>query len=69
MQRMFMNKRRMAAMGCEFNWWMQHTKDCASKRSVANEAEATDLLHGKPESSDVGTLAKRRFAPANRAAV
>ncbi len=37
---------------------MQHTKDCVSKRSVADEIPVPDLLHGKPEGPDVGTLAK-----------
>jgi hypothetical protein len=37
---------------------MQHIKDCASRRSVANAAEAEDLLHRKPESHDVGALEK-----------
>jgi hypothetical protein len=37
---------------CGFNRWMQHTRNCASRRSVANETKTTDLLHGKPESPD-----------------
>ena len=37
---------------------MQHTRNCVSRRSVANETETTHLLHGNPESADVGTLAK-----------
>ena len=36
-------------------------KDCVG-RSVADEIPSPDLLHGKPESSDVGALAKRRIA-------
>ena len=42
-----------------FNRWMQHTRDCASRRSVADETKTSDLLHGKPESADVGALAER----------
>jgi hypothetical protein len=38
---------------------MQHTRDCVSRRSVADEAKTKDLLHGKPESVDVGALAER----------
>jgi hypothetical protein len=52
-------------VGCEFNRSMQHTRYCASRRSVADEAEATDLLHGKPEGHHVGPLAERGIAPAD----
>jgi hypothetical protein len=36
-----------------FNRWIQHTRGCVNRRSVADEAKATDLLHGKPESAYV----------------
>jgi hypothetical protein len=26
----------MSALGCGFNWWMQHTRNCISSRSVAS---------------------------------
>src|ERR1700759_1627468 len=31
------------------------TKFCVSRRSVADEAETSDLLHRKPEKTDVGS--------------
>jgi hypothetical protein len=40
-----------------FNGSMQHTRDCVSRRSVADEAKTEDLLHGKSEILDVGALA------------
>jgi hypothetical protein len=42
---------------------MQHTKHCESRRSVANEAKTTDLLHAKPESFNVGEMEERRISP------
>jgi hypothetical protein len=48
----------MAAVDCGLNWSMQHTRNCVSRRSVADEAKTPDLLHGKPESLDVGALAE-----------
>ena len=56
-------------MGLGFNRWKQHTRNCVSRRSVAGEAKTTDLLHGMPESAHVGTLAERRFSPADCPAV
>jgi hypothetical protein len=44
---------------CGFDRWMQQTRDCASRGSVANEAKTSDLLHRKPEGTDVGALAER----------
>lgn len=38
------------------------TKFCVSRRSVADEAETSDLLHRKPEKIDVGSLVKRRLS-------
>jgi hypothetical protein len=38
---------------------MQHTIDCVSRRSVADEAKTPNPLHGKPEGVDVGALATR----------
>jgi hypothetical protein len=38
---------------------MQHTKYFVSRRSVADEAKTSNLLHGKPENADVGALAER----------
>ena len=32
-----------------FNRWMQHTRNCVSRRSVADETKKTDLLHGEPK--------------------
>jgi hypothetical protein len=52
-----------------FNRWMQHTRDCASRRGVANEAKTENLLHGKPEGLDVGALAERGVASADRPVV
>src|SRR5947207_15507364 len=54
-----------AAFTCGFNRWKQNTRNCVSRRSVADEATATDLLHGKPEGAHVGALAERRFSPAD----
>jgi hypothetical protein len=48
---------------------MQHTRNCISRRSVADEAKTEDLLHGKPESVDVGALAERGVPSAYRAVV
>jgi hypothetical protein len=42
-----------------FNRWMQHTRNCVSRRSVADETKTSDLLHGKSESADVGALEER----------
>jgi hypothetical protein len=50
-------ERPVSSLG--FNRWMQHTRNCVSRRSVANEAKTEDLLHGKPEGADVGALAER----------
>jgi hypothetical protein len=47
------------AMRLGFNRWMQHTRNCICRRSVANETKAEDLLHGKSEGADVGALAER----------
>ena len=47
-----------AAIGCGFNWWMQHTSRYGSGRSVADEAQAAHLLLGKPEVIDLGPLAE-----------
>jgi len=52
-----------------FNRSMQHTRNCVSRRSVANEAKTEDLLHGKSESHHVGSLAERRISPADRPVV
>jgi hypothetical protein len=52
-----------------FNRSMQHTRDCASRRSVADEAKTSDLLHGKPEGANVGALAEGRISSADRPAV
>ncbi|MDZ4203103.1 MAG: hypothetical protein U1C96_13260 [Gallionella sp.] len=35
--------RKIPVLG--FNRWMQHTRNCVSRRSVANETETTYLLH------------------------
>lgn len=37
----------------------RNTYNCISSGSVADEAKTSDLLYGKPESTDVGALAKR----------
>jgi hypothetical protein len=37
---------------------MQHTRNCVSRRSVADEIQDTDQLLGGPEGLDVGALAK-----------
>ena len=42
-----------------FNRWMQHTRNCVSARSVADEAKTANLLHGKSESDHVGAVAER----------
>ncbi|MDP1682783.1 MAG: hypothetical protein Q8L39_13555, partial [Burkholderiales bacterium] len=52
--------RPMTPMQLGFNRWMQHTRNCISRRSVADEAKTKDLLHGKSEGADVGALARRR---------
>jgi hypothetical protein len=52
-----------------FNGSMQHTGDCVSRRSVADEAKTEDLLHGKSESVDVGALAERGVPSADRPVV
>jgi hypothetical protein len=52
--------------GGGFNRWMQHTKDCASSGSVADETAPPDLLQREAESADVGTLAKGRISPEDR---
>ncbi|WP_018076636.1 hypothetical protein [Thiobacillus denitrificans] len=52
-----------------FNRWMQHTRDCVSRRSVADETKTSDLLHGKPESLDVGTLEERGVPSTDRPVV
>ena len=49
---------RPAEIDCGLNWWMQHTRGYRSRRSVADEAEATDLLLSKPEGTHMGTLAE-----------
>ncbi|MHB0926260.1 MAG: transposase, partial [Gallionellaceae bacterium] len=36
----------ISALQCGFNRSMQHIRICVSRRSVANEAKTTDLLHG-----------------------
>jgi hypothetical protein len=46
-------------MGCGFNRSMQHTSNCVSRRSVADDPKIADQLYGCPESVDVGTLAER----------
>ena len=48
-----------APMGLGFNRSMQHTRNCVSRRSVANEAKTKDSLLGKSESANVGALARR----------
>ena len=50
----------MAAFGCGFNRSTQHSKFYVGRRSVADEAETEDLLHGSPEGIDVGSLGERR---------
>ena len=55
----------MSQKGCGFNRWMQHTRDCASRGSVADEVQTTDLLHGRPEGVDVGALAQGRVSAAD----
>ena len=52
-----------------FNRSMQHSRDCVGRRSVPDEAKTEDLLHGKPESLDVGALAKRGVSSADRPVV
>lgn len=61
--------RGTAARLLGFNRSMQHTRNCVSRRSVANEAKTEDLLHGKSESHHVGSLAERRISPADRPVV
>jgi hypothetical protein len=58
-----------AEFGLGFNRWMQHTRNCVSRRSVANETETTHILHCNPESADVGSMAERRLSPADRTAI
>ena len=41
---------------------MQHLVSNYREEDVGNEAETKDLLHGIPESGDVGSLAEGRFA-------
>jgi hypothetical protein len=60
---------RMAGYGCGFNRSMQHTEDCMNSEGCCNEAKTADLLHRKPESVNVGTLAERRIASEDRPAV
>jgi hypothetical protein len=48
---------------------MQHTRDCVSRRSVADEEKTKDLLHGKPESLDVGALEERGVPSTDRPVV
>ncbi len=39
--------------------------------SIADEVKITDMymLHGNPEDSDVGSLAERRFSPADHTVI
>jgi hypothetical protein len=60
--------RRSAAYDGGFNRWMQHTKDCASNGSVADETATPDLLQREAESADVGSLAEGRISPEDRPA-
>ncbi|WP_152035595.1 hypothetical protein [Paraburkholderia caledonica] len=55
---------RLAKEGA-FNRWMQHTEDCVSSRSVANETATPDLLQRDAEGADVGALAQGRIAAEN----
>ena len=57
------------AKACGFNRWMQHTRAYAGRRGVADETATSDLLLGKPEGVDVGTLAQGRLASADRSAI
>ena len=59
--------RQGAAPLCEFNRSTQHSKFYACRRSVADEAETEDLLHGSPKGIDVGSLAERRIYGFDRA--
>lgn len=45
---------RPSASGCAFNRSLQHTRGCASRGSVANEAKTSNLLHGRSETPHVG---------------
>jgi len=44
---------------------MQHTKNCVSRRSVADEVPDANLLHGCPEGIDVGAMEARLDAPSD----
>ena len=37
---------RKAAMGCDFNWWMQHLISEYREEDVVDEVSEEDLLHG-----------------------
>src|ERR1700722_66542 len=59
----------VAILGCGFNRSMQHTSNCVSRRSVADDPKITDQLYGRPEGFDVGALAERRVSPPDRPTV
>ena len=48
----------MAALGCDFNWSMQHLTPNMREEDVAYEEVSTeDLLHRSGQDIDVGALA------------
>jgi hypothetical protein len=52
-----------------FNRSMQHTENCVSRRSVADEVPDTKLLHRQPEGFDVGALERRLDASPDKSTV
>ena len=52
-----------------FNWSMQHTDCCVSRRSVADEVPDANFLHRQPEGIDVGALEARLDAASDCPAV
>jgi len=59
----------MSAFDGGHNRSMQHTNDCASSRSVADEAADPNLLHRRAEVPDVGSMAARWGVASDRTAV
>ena len=53
--------REVSATGLEFNRSTQHLDSRYREKDVADEAKIEDLLHRITESTDVGSLAERRF--------
>ena len=51
----------MTGSSCDFNWSLQHLVSNYVEEDVEDEVSIEDLLHGRTEGDDVGSLGEGRI--------